>query len=120
MLSKNLLKIEQKCKRPAFVNVRGVIITVSLLVFLFSGAACSSKAAAQYKPDESNARILAAYGAKNLECGVDRQPDFPVFDDATRVSVDNCVLEIVATDCSIWGGAIVSLPMCLSIQLNLK
>lgn len=92
-----------------------LFVAALLFISIFSG--CSDKGSALYEPTESNQKILMAYVTKNQQCGANRWPDFPVYMKATKVSVDHCVAEILATNCNNWTGTSSSLPMCLAVQL---
>ena len=86
---------------------------LALLVF------CTTSDDTLLSPGEANLRVLAAYAAKDLECGQQHQLTIPVFADATAESIDLCVFNILSQPCSVWGGADNLPAACLAISISL-
>lgn len=90
-----------------------VILSIAL------GAGCSSEEASLYSAEQANTRIYGAFAAMNQLCGANRAPAVPVFSDARKDDVNQCVAAILATNCATWQSETTEIPICLAIQLNL-
>jgi hypothetical protein len=96
-----------------------LFIFTTCLALLAAGARCTTEADNLLSPGEANFQILAAYAAKDLECGQVHLLTVPVIADAGRQSVELCVSNILTQSCDIWG-SVDNLPAaCLAILIGL-
>ena len=72
-----------------------------------------------YSPEEANTKILAAYASRDAECGTGHVLYLPVLFDANEGDVNNCVAQILATDCATWTRDDPTPAMCMGMQVDL-
>jgi hypothetical protein len=100
----------------------GLFLLPFCLVLATAGGAalrCTTEEDSELSPTEANWRILAAYAAKDIQCGQIHQVTVPIFADASAESVDLCVFDILAQSCTTWGGTENLPAACLAIQIHL-
>jgi len=74
------------------------IVTISWILLL--SFHCTTPEGKTIEAVEANARISAAMGIKNAECGIFQILTFPAIFPVKETSVDLCVAAIVATSCT--------------------
>lgn len=95
------------------------IRSVLTLLCIAAVSACTTDEDTLLSPAEANTRILAAYAAKDLQCGQTHLLTVPVFVDATAESVGLCIFDLLGQTCEVWGSS-ENLPLaCLAISVSL-
>ena len=103
------------------VRVRWIntILRSFLVTVAFTLTACTTPDDQLLSPAEANERILAAYAARDYQCGTGHSLTIPIYADADREDVEACVYNILAVDCSVWSSSSNIPVVCLAIQLSL-
>ncbi|TGK11546.1 hypothetical protein EHO60_04385 [Leptospira fletcheri] len=74
-----------------------------------------------YSFEQASSLLLAAYGAKDLQCSSSRGITHLVPGRSRKRDVNNCVLSVAAEDCTFWIQAGDPVPFtCKAIEYRLK
>lgn len=92
---------------------------LALLLAVFISGCDEDNSAQFYEVGEANVILLAAFAAKDHECGTSTGLSVPVALRVDRDDLDACAAEVLATSCATWSAGSPTPALCLAMLVQL-